>query len=163
MPLHWTRGGTGRGSAGVPSPGGGRDEGRRAGRAGNPAGGSAPAAAGRRRPALTWLSSFSAAIRSLGSMVPFSAWMIRLRSISPGGGSAAPGPIGQTADLVLFGPSHLPPPRRLDYLTPQPPPRSPPAATCCATLTPRPLSSLFPPHNSLSIHPFTTAGGRREK
>lgn len=46
---------------------------------------------------LTWLSSFSAAIRSFGSMVPFSAWMIRLRSISPGGGSAAPGPVGQTA------------------------------------------------------------------
>ena len=51
---------------------------------------------------LTWLSSFSAAIRSFGSMVPFSAWMIRLRSISPGGGSAAPGPVGQTAALVFL-------------------------------------------------------------
>lgn len=53
-------------------------------------------------PLLTWLSSFSAAIRSFGSMVPFSAWMIRLRSISPGGGSAAPGPVGQTAALVFL-------------------------------------------------------------
>ena len=53
-------------------------------------------------PLLTWLSSFSAAIRSFGSMVPFSAWMIRLRSISPGGGSAAPGPVGQTAALVCL-------------------------------------------------------------
>lgn len=35
-------------------------------------------------------------------MVPFSAWMIRLRSISPGGGSAAPGTVGQTAALVFL-------------------------------------------------------------
>lgn len=39
---------------------------------------------------LTWLSSFSAAIRSFGSMVPFSAWMMRLRSISPVGAPRPP-------------------------------------------------------------------------
>ena len=65
------------------------------GEPGEPAGGAAGLL-------LTWLSSFSAAIRSFGSMVPFSAWMIRLRSISPGGGSAAPGPVGQTAALVFL-------------------------------------------------------------
>lgn len=67
---------------------------------------------GRRGPGLTWLSSFSAAIRSFGSMVPFSAWMIRLRSISPGegrGGSAAPGPVGRTATFVLLWTPRLPP------------------------------------------------------
>lgn len=65
---------------------------------------------GRRGPGLTWLSSFSAAIRSFGSMVPFSAWMIRLRSISPGeGGSAAPGPVGRTAAFVLLWTPRLPP------------------------------------------------------
>lgn len=41
-------------------------------------------------PLLTWLSSFSAAIRSFGSMVPFSAWMIRLRSISRAGAPRPP-------------------------------------------------------------------------
>lgn len=47
---------------------------------------------------------------------------------------------------------------------PQPlPPTPPPAATCCATLTPRPLSSLLPPHSFLSIHPLRqpVGGGRR--
>lgn len=39
----------------------------------------------RGRPLLTWLSSVSAAILSFGSIVPFSAWMIRLRSMSAGG------------------------------------------------------------------------------
>lgn len=49
--------------------------------------------------------------------------------------------------------------RGLPYPHPLPLP-PPPAATCCATLTPRPLSSLLSPPQ-LSLHsPFTTAGGR---
>lgn len=103
-------------------------------------------------PLLTWLSSVSAAILSFGSIVPFSAWMIRLRSMSAGG-SFGPGAsqqaglqpgclLGSLGPLRHRGPPHPHP-------LPLPPP---PAATCCATLTPRPLSSLLPPHNSLSIH-----------
>lgn len=60
-------------------------------------------------------------------MVPFSAWMIRLRSISPGGGSAAPGPVGQTAALVFLWTLSA-----SSSATPELPHSSPPAtvATC---------------------------------
>lgn len=53
-------------------------------------------------------------------------------------------------------------PVRLPHPQPRPP-TPPPAATCCATLTPRPPSSLLPPHSSLSIHPLRqpVGGGRR--
>lgn len=84
-------GGPGREQRPAGSPGGGGDRGAEEGQPRQPEAGGAAGLL------LTWLSSFSAAIRSFGSMVPFSAWMIRLRSISPGGGSAAPGPVGQTA------------------------------------------------------------------
>lgn len=96
-------------------------------------------------------------------MVPFSAWMIRLRVHLPRWGlHPAPGPVGQTAARFSLDPLSLLL-RDLNYLT-HPPPPSPPAASAQRhSPTPRPLSSLSTPHNSLSIHPFTTAGGRRSK
>lgn len=95
-------------------------------------------------------------------MVPFSAWMIRLRSMAPGGDSG-PGPAGRVAAGLSpgpFGPGRHREPPYPNPLAPTPLP----AATCCATLTPRPLSSLLrPPLPQLSLHsPFTTAGGRWE-
>lgn len=65
--------------------------------------------------------------------------------MQPGSLLAAPGPLRRGR-----GPRH-----------PQPPP---PAVTCCATLTPRPLSSLLPP---TTLSPFTVydsrGGGGREE
>lgn len=105
-------------------------------------------------PLLTWLSSFSAAIRSFGSMVPFRAWMIRLRSISPGGGSAAPGPVGQTAALVFLLTRSA-----FFSATPELPHSPPPAtvATCSHLLrhsdSAPPVLPFYPPQ--LALHsPF---------
>lgn len=97
-----------------PVPRGGRGEARRGGAgAGQAAGGSRP---GPSAP-LTWLSSFSAAMRSLGSMVPFRAWMILLGSIFPFPRRRAALPRGQEEEEE----EEPPPP-----LAPPPPPPPPP-------------------------------------
>lgn len=154
VPLNWTPGrGASRAetSARVRSPRWGGDQGRRGGKAGRDRGGCQGGAAG---PLLTWLSSFSAAIRSFGSMVPFSAWMIRLRSISPGGGSAAPGPVGQTAALVFLL-THSASSSATPGLPHSPPPAT--VATCSHLLrhsdSAPPVLPFYPPQ--LALHsPF---------
>lgn len=107
---------------------------------------------------LTWLSSVSAAILSFGSIVPFSAWMIRLRSMSAAG-APVPEPAGPVATGMSPGPFRAPPPQG----TTSPPTSA--AATAASSYLLRhsdsapPVLPLSPPQ--LSLHsPFTTAGGR---
>lgn len=79
----------------------------------------------------------------------------------PGRGLRPPGPAGRVAAGLSPGP--FGPGRHREPPYPNPlPPTQPPAATCCATLTPRPLSSLLrPPPTTLS--PFTLYDSRWEE